>query len=406
MTHLNSHTRLTQLRRVADNMDHVRIPLNAEERSTRQGEIPYWGANSVVDYVDHPLIAGELVLIGEDGAPFLDPLSPVAFATNEPIWPNNHIHVLRPRRNVDHRYLAYALNSVDYSRYIKGSTRDKLNQSELSSIQLLIPSLDSQHYTADFLDRETAEIDALVADFHQATALTEEALRSSMHSIFSNSVEPFSNARLKMLATLKSGSGFPNSEQGATDFELPFFKVGNLKEAVGGYLNRAPNTISRPTARALGASILKPGTIIMAKIGAAMRLNRNAIVSQPSCIDNNLLSIATSDDIAPEYLAHYLAGLDLSPFILPGAVPSLDITAFGNTSIPLPHRNRQMEIAESIRGALDDSTQAIHELDLAITLAKERRAALITAAVTGQIDVTAKRRPAAEQLEDDIKELS
>ena len=65
-----------------------------------------------------------------------------------------------------------------------------------------------------------------------------------------------------------------------------------------------------------------------------------------------------------------------------------------------------MEIAESIRGALDDSTQAIHELDLAITLAKERRAALITAAVTGQIDVTAKRRPAAEQLEDDIKELS
>ena len=46
------------------------------------------------------------------------------------------------------------------------------------------------------------------------------------------------------------------------------------------------------------------------------------------------------------------------------------------------------------------------DIDRAIALAKERRAALITAAVTGQIDVTAKRRPAAEQLEDDIKELS
>ncbi|SLM95228.1 Type I restriction-modification system, specificity subunit S [Brachybacterium nesterenkovii] len=52
------------------------------------------------------------------------------------------------------------------------------------------------------------------------------------------------------------------------------------------------------------------------------------------------------------------------------------------------------------------SDDAVADLTRAITLAKERRAALITAAVTGQIDVTATHRPAAEQLADDIKELS
>lgn len=55
----------------------------------------------------------------------------------------------------------------------------------------------------------------------------------------------------------------------------------------------------------------------------------------------------------------------------------------------------------------DATTEAlIADSARAITLATERRAALITAAVTGQIDVTATHRPAAEQLEDDIKELT
>lgn len=66
----------------------------------------------------------------------------------------------------------------------------------------------------------------------------------------------------------------------------------------------------------------------------------------------------------------------------------------------------QARLVDLISGVRTNASKSINELDRAITLAKERRAALITAAVTGQIDVTAKRRPAAEQLEDDIKELS
>lgn len=62
----------------------------------------------------------------------------------------------------------------------------------------------------------------------------------------------------------------------------------------------------------------------------------------------------------------------------------------------------QQEIVETYRGKKDDISSLITGANRAIDLAHERRAALITAAVTGQIDVTAKNKPAAEQIEDDV----
>jgi type I restriction enzyme S subunit len=79
---------------------------------------------------------------------------------------------------------------------------------------------------------------------------------------------------------------------------------------------------------------------------------------------------------------------------------------FGNIPFPSLPIDRQRKIADEVDRAVREFRTAARDIDRAITLAKERRAALITAAVTGQIDVTAKHRPAAEQLEDDIKELS
>lgn len=74
--------------------------------------------------------------------------------------------------------------------------------------------------------------------------------------------------------------------------------------------------------------------------------------------------------------------------------------------IVAPPVEDQRKIVSDLSAADEHASALIADSTRAITLAKERRAALITAAVTGQIDVTAKHRPAAEQLEDDIKELS
>jgi len=73
------HWSVKSLKRLAVCLDGKRIPLNAEQRGTMQGEIPYWGANGILDYLNDYLFDEELVLLGEDGAPFFDRNTPVAF---------------------------------------------------------------------------------------------------------------------------------------------------------------------------------------------------------------------------------------------------------------------------------------------------------------------------------------
>ena len=169
-----AHWEVKRLSWLTNCLDGQRIPLNAEERGHMQGDYPYWGANSIVDYVDHWLFDEELVLLGEDGAPFFDRLRPVAFRVTGKIWVNNHAHVLRPQATMDAKFLAHALNCVDYRAFIDGSTRDKLTQGDMREIPIQCPEVKEQRVIAAFLERETAKIDAFIAKVRQAITFLSE----------------------------------------------------------------------------------------------------------------------------------------------------------------------------------------------------------------------------------------
>lgn len=127
-----------------------------------RGDIPYWGAGSIVDYVNDYLFDETLVLLGEDGAPFFDSDRPVAHLVSGRVWVNNHIHVLSANGRVVPEFLVHALNSVDYADYIDGSTRDKLTQGAMASIRIPLPPLAHQRSIVDYLQSETAHIDTLI----------------------------------------------------------------------------------------------------------------------------------------------------------------------------------------------------------------------------------------------------
>ena len=176
-----AHWEVKRLAWLTECLDGQRVPLNAEERSDMNGEFPYWGANSIVDYVDRWLFHEDLVLLGEDGAPFFDRNRDVAFAVSGKIWVNNHAHVLRPRPAVYPRFLASVLNCVDYRVFIGGTTRDKLTQGDMNSIPIQFPSIIEQRAIAEFLDQETAKLDALVAKVREAVDRLRE-LRTALIS--------------------------------------------------------------------------------------------------------------------------------------------------------------------------------------------------------------------------------
>jgi type I restriction enzyme S subunit len=164
---------IVHLRWLISCLDGRRIPVNREDRAEMMGDIPYWGANGVVDHVDRALFHEPLVLLGEDGAPFLEASQPKAFFVDEPIWVNNHIHVLRAI-GVRPRYLASYLNLVDYADFIEGSTRDKLTQDDMGRIPVPVPGEGEQRRIEEIADRARRTSDRTAATLDRQVALLQE----------------------------------------------------------------------------------------------------------------------------------------------------------------------------------------------------------------------------------------
>ena len=184
------HWELKKLSHLTNCLDGKRVPLNAEERGRMQGDYPYWGANSIVDHVDRWLFDEELVLLGEDGAPFFDRSRPVAFRVTGKIWVNNHAHVLRPKADVDAQFLAHVLNCVDYRAFIDGSTRDKLTQGDMRAIPIQCPPVPEQLAISGFLDRETRRIDELVAKKERLIELLREKRTADIAHAVTRGLDP------------------------------------------------------------------------------------------------------------------------------------------------------------------------------------------------------------------------
>ncbi|MFY9811158.1 restriction endonuclease subunit S [Aquabacterium sp.] len=166
--------------------------------------------------------------------------------------------------------------------------------------------------------------------------------------------------RIKYVAAIKGGAGFPHEEQDLQDEELPFYKVASLEQAdARGVLSSADHTISRATATKLGAHVFMPETVVFAKVGAALLLNRFRQLDTASCIDNNMMGLESFRGVAyPRYVLYAMSAKDLSLVVNPGAVPSVNGGQVADERIWLPPFSEQVRIANF----LDQQTARIDAL--------------------------------------------
>jgi len=159
-------------------LDSRRVPVNAKERAERVGSVPYYGATGQVGWIDEALFDEELILLGEDGAPFFDRTRDVAYRIHGPAWVNNHAHVLRAGRRLTNIFLLHQLNQVDYRPFVSGTTRAKLPQGPMREIPLVLPPLDEQHRIVDAIETHFSRLDATVASLSRAKANVKRARAS------------------------------------------------------------------------------------------------------------------------------------------------------------------------------------------------------------------------------------
>jgi len=170
------------LNQISENLDSKRIPITKNKR--KSGNIPYYGASGIVDYVADYIFDEDLLCISEDGANLLARTYPIAFSISGKTWVNNHAHVLKFSNLITQKFVETYINSIKIDDYVSGMAQPKLNQAMLNKITIPIPSLEEQQSIIQQLDALRVEIQKLEAIYHRKVVLLEELKKSILQKAF------------------------------------------------------------------------------------------------------------------------------------------------------------------------------------------------------------------------------
>ena len=164
-----------RLGNIVDICDNVRKPLNAEERNKKykSGDViyPYYGATGQVDTINNFIFDGTYVLLGEDGAPFLDAYATKAYKVCGKFWVNNHAHIMSSTINND--YLVFCLNITNYKEYVAGTTRLKLTQADMYMIPIPLPPLSEQKRIVSEIEKIFEQIEVVKTNQEELSKLKD-----------------------------------------------------------------------------------------------------------------------------------------------------------------------------------------------------------------------------------------
>lgn len=175
---ISSSWEVIPLRNLCENLDSKRIPITSSDRET--GDVPYYGASGIVDYVKDYIFDEPLLLISEDGANLLARSTPIAFSISGKTWVNNHAHALKFNNIYTQRFVEFYINQVDISQYITGAAQPKLSQANLNKICIPCPNIEVQAKIV----REIESVIHIVEQNKRLIAIFEQKMADKISEIW------------------------------------------------------------------------------------------------------------------------------------------------------------------------------------------------------------------------------
>ena len=183
----NGNWETKTLNQISENLDSKRIPITKNKR--KSGDIPYYGASGIVDYVADYLFDEDLLCVSEDGANLLARTYPIAFSISGKTWVNNHAHVLKFPNIITQKFVEVYINSIRIDDYVSGMAQPKLNQAMLNKIPIPVPLLEEQQAIVRHLDALRAETQKLEAVYQKKITNLEELKKSILQKAFAGELK-------------------------------------------------------------------------------------------------------------------------------------------------------------------------------------------------------------------------
>jgi type I restriction enzyme S subunit len=425
-TEMPVHWIAGKVKYVTESLDRIRVPLSAEERGARKGEYPYYGASGIIDYVDDYLFDEETILFGEDGANLIARSSPLAFLAKGKYWVNNHAHILRTKDGVND-YWVMCLENIDVTTVVSGSAQPKLTAEALGDLNIVYPpTISERKKIANFLDHETAKIDTLIDKQQQLITLLKEKRQAVISHAVTKGLNPSAPMRdsgvewlgevpalwkpIKFGITNASAVLGGNYIAGEGEDGIPVIKMGNLGRGIVN-LKKVESLPRNETFE--NEHILKEGDFLFNTRNSLDLVGKVAIWRgelERAVYNSNILRITFYDKFVDSaayvnYLFNSHLGLSQLRLIAKGttSVAAIYYKELSSLVFAFPPLGEQQKIANFLDHETAKIDTLIDKQQQLITLIQEKRSALISAAVTGKIDV---RNWVAPQVSNNNKEVA
>jgi type I restriction enzyme S subunit len=319
----------------------------------------------------------------------------------------------------DRRFVHHLMRSEQYvkgyTKFLTGIRPNSLQMSrdDLMDFPILIPRPEEQSTIATFLDRETAKIDALVAEQQRLIELLKEKRQAVISHAVTKGLNPdapmkdsgiewlgdvpvhWGVKRLKFVATVQTGVAKGKDNTGKATMLVPYLRVANVQD---GYLDLEDVTTIEIPLENLERYRLQAGDVLMNEGGDFDKLGRGHVwhCEIEPCIHQNHVFAVRPFSISSDWL-NLVTGTNYAQFyFMTRSKQSTNLASISSTNVMelpvvFPPEAEQCAIAAFLYREAAKFDELTAEAQRGITLLQERRTALISAVVTGKIDVRATR---------------
>ena len=337
---------------------------------------------------------------------------PVSIAA-VPMAINQDLKALTGRGSVTGLFLARLLAAAagESSRLTDeaGHGTKALRMDTWTAMRLPIPSLDEQQAIVAFLDRETAKIDALVAEQQTLIDLLKEKRQAVISHAVTKGLDPnvpmkdsgvewlgevpahWEVKRLKFVARVQTGVAKGKDYVDQPTIDVPYLRVANVQD---GYLDLEDIASIRIPTNDVDRYLLRPGDVLMNEGGDFDKLGRGHVWdgSIAPCIHQNHVFAVRPFGVDPEWLNLVTGSAAAQFYFMSRSKQSTNLASISSTNVmeltlPVPPAVEAVSIVKDVARRMEAAGELIRQVETATDVLRERRAALISAAVTGQIDV-------------------
>lgn len=403
----------------AECKDGNRKPINASERAEREGDIPYYGATGQAGWIDDYLTDEQLVLLGEDGAPFLELLKDKAYLIEGKAWVNNHAHIIKSHYGeVGDKYILHYLNVFNFHGYVNGTTRLKLTQASMRTIPVPLPPLAEQKRIVEQIESLFAKLDEAKEKALSVVESFESRKKAILNNAFNGlystdwrekhhcTLADWKDRKINEICIPRAGFAF-NSKK-FTESGIQIIRMGNL---YAGKLNlsRSPvfYDISDVDDNIIKRSMVHDGDILLTLTGTKYKRDYGYAVciegEHELLVNQRILCLSPTEKIDKEYLLYYLRSEIFRDIFFSnetGGVNQGNVSSkfVENIEIKLPSIEEQKEISKILKNILTKEEQAKELAEFVIEQIELMKKSILAKAFRGELGTNIATEESAIEL--------